>query len=99
MKVWIVWASNGQAYEENNQDIWAVCSSEEAAKQCIANAREQLCCDGEREGELQEIRDTRELTKAECSELCQIGTRKDCVPWGDDGVLPDFSIREFELIN
>ena len=99
MKVWIVWASNGQDYEDNNQDIWAVCSSEEEANRCIANAREQLYRDDERESELQEIRDTRELTKAEYSELCQIGTRKNCVPWGDDGTLPDFSIREFELVN
>ena len=100
MKVWIVWASNGQAYEDNNQDIWAVCSSEEAAKQCIANAREQLCCDGEREGELQEIRDTRELTKDEHNELDRILERGYCIPWwGENNGLPYFSIREYETIN
>lgn len=99
MKVWIVWADNGESYEFNCQDIWAVCASEDAAKQCIANASEQIRRDEERLDELRKIRDTRERTKAECSELCQIGTRKDCVPWGDDGVLPYFSIREFELIN
>ena len=99
MKVWIVWADNGEWYELNIQDIWAVCASENAAKQCIANASEQIRLDKERENELLKIRDTRELTKAEYSELYQIGTRKDCVPWGDDGMLPDFSIREFELVN
>ena len=52
MKVWIVWASNGESYEDNNQDIWAVCSSEDAAKQCIANASEQIYRDEERAYEL-----------------------------------------------
>ena len=99
MKVWIVWADNDELYEFNCQDIWAVCASEDAAKQCIANASEQIRRDEERLDELRKIKHTRELTESEAKELGQIGTRKDCVPWGDDGTLPDFSIREFELIN
>ena len=100
MKVWIVWASNGESYEDNNQDIWAVCGSEEAAKQCIANAREQLCRDGERESELREIRDTRELTKDENNELDHILERDYCIPWcGENNGLPYFSIREYEMAN
>ena len=99
MKVWIVWADNDELYEFNCQDIWAVCASEDAAKQCIANASEQIRRDEERLDELRKIKHTRELTESEAKELDQIGTRKSCVPWGNGGVLPDFSIREFELIN
>lgn len=100
MKVWIVWASNGESYEDNNQDIWAVCGSEEEAKRCIANAREQLFRDEERESELQEIRDTRELTKDENNELDHILERGYCIPWcGENNGLPYFSIREYETIN
>ena len=99
MKVWIVWASNGESYEDNNQDIWAVCDSENAAKQCIANAREQICRDEERAYELQNIMRTRELTESEAKELDQIDMRRYCVPWHDNDRLPYFSVREFELIN
>lgn len=100
MKVWIVWASNGQDYDGNNQDIWAVCGSEEAAKKCIANAREQLCRDDERESKLQGIRDTRELTKDENNELNHILERGYCVPWcGENNGLPYLSIREYEMVN
>ena len=100
MKVWVVWASNGEAYEDNNQDIWAVCSSEEAAKQCIANACEQLCRDEERENKLYDIRNTRELTKDENNELDHILERGHCIPWCGEGMgLPYFSIREYEMIN
>ena len=99
MKVWIVWASNGEPCEDNNQDIWAVCGSEDAAKQCIANAREQICRDEERDYELRNINHTRELTESEAKELDQIEMRRYCIPWrGNDG-LPYFSIREFEVIN
>ena len=99
MKVWIVWASNGESYEDNNQDIWAVCSSEDAAKQCIANAREQFCRDEERAYELQNIMRTRELTESEAKELDQIDIRRYCVPRYDNDGIPYFSIREFELTN
>ena len=99
MKVWIVWASNGESYEDNDQDIWAVCGSEDAAKQCIANAREQFYRDKERAYELQKIRRTRELTESEDKELDQIDMRRYCVPRCDNDRIPYFSIREFELIN
>ena len=96
MKVWIVWASNGESYEYNVQDIWAVCSSEEAAMRCIHNAREQIRRDEERYEELREIEHARELTKAEITELSWIETRSRCTPWED---IPCLSIREYEMIN
>ena len=99
MKVWIVWASNCESYEYNNQDIWAVCGSEDAAKQCIANAREQICRDEERAYELQNIMCTRKLTESEDKELDQIDMRRYCVPRYGNNRTPYFSIREFELIN
>ena len=99
MKVWIVWADNDELYEFNCQDIWAVCASENAAKQCIANASEQIRRDEERLDELRKIKRTRELTESEAKELGQIDMRKYCIPrYCDDG-LPHFSIREFEVIN
>ena len=99
MKVWIVWASNGESYEDNSQDIWAVCGSEDAAKQCIANAREQICRDEDRAYEIRKIMRTRELTESEAKELDQIDMRRYCVPRYDNDRTPCFSIREFELIN
>ena len=98
MKAWIVWASNGESYEDNYQDIWAVCGSEEAAKQCITNAREQVRRDEERLNELNEIRDTRKYTDEEHNELNQILGRDYCRSYENDG-LPYFSIREYEMIN
>ena len=96
MKVWIVWASNGESYEYNVQDIWAVCSSEEAAIWYIHNAHKQIRHDEERYEELREIEHARELTKAEITELSWIETRSRCAPWGD---IPYLSIREYEMIN
>ena len=97
MKVWIVWASNGESYEDNNQDIWSVCSSEEAAKRCIANAHEQILRDGVRYNELIAIESTRDLTESETTELDRIIEREYCVPW--DRIVPNFTIREYEMIN
>ena len=97
MNVWIVWASNGESYEYNEQDIWAVCSSEEAAMWCIHNAREQIRRDEERYEELREIKHARELAKAEITELSRIEKRRRCTPWGED--VPYLSIREYEMIN
>ena len=99
MKVWIVWADNDELYEFNCQDIWAVCASEDAAKQCIANASEQIRRDEERLDELRKIKHTRELTESEAKELGQIDRRRYCVPWSSNDKIPYFSIREFELIN
>ena len=98
MKVWIVWANNGESYEDNYQDIWAVCGSEEAAKQCIANAREQIQRDVERLSEIHKIRDTRKHTDEEDNELNQILVRSCCRSYENDG-LPYFSIREYEITN
>lgn len=98
MKSWIVWADNGESYEDNNCDIWAVCGSEEAAKLCIANAREQLASDEKRRSELQAISRTRELTKSESNELDQIDLRAYCVPWRENNGLPYFSIREYDVM-
>ena len=99
MKVWIVWADNDELYEFNCQDIWAVCASEDAAKQCIANASEQIRRDEERLDELRKIKHTRELTESEAKELDQIDMRGYCVPRYDNDRIPYFSIREFELTN
>ena len=96
MKVWIVWASNGESYEDNYQDIWAVCDSEEAAEHCIANAREQIRRDEERLNEFCKIRDIRKHTYEECRELDQILGRDYCRNRENDG-LPYFSIREYEI--
>ena len=96
MKVWIVWASNGESYEDNYQDIWAVCDSKEAAEQCIANAREQIRRDEERLIELAKISGTRENTYEEVRELDQILDRDYCRSRKNDG-LPYFSIREYEM--
>lgn len=101
MKVWIVWADNGQAYEENRRGIWAVCSSKEAAKKCIADAPDVIYRNEKRDDELQEIRCTvRELTKDEINELNQIYKRDIYRPWcGENNGIPYFSIEEFELIS
>ena len=96
MKVWIVWANNGESYEDNYQDIWAVCDSEEAAEQCIANAREQIRRDKERLIELSKISDTRNNTYEEVRELDRILERYHCRNRMNDG-LPYFSIREYEM--
>lgn len=100
MKVWIVWASNGELYEDNNQDIWAVCDSEESAGRCIANAKEQILRDRKRREELLDIRMTRGLTESEVIEENQIILRQCCIPWCDENNgLPYFSIREYEVMN
>ena len=97
MKVWIVWANNGESYEFNCQDIWAVCSSKESAMRSIHNAREQIRRDKERYDELHGIEDARELTKTEITELSQIDARRHCIPWSVD--VPYLSIREYEIVN
>lgn len=100
MKVWVVWASNGETYEDNNQDIWTICGSKEAAEQCIANAHEQIRHDEERWNELAKITsDPNCLTSEIEEEMDKIESRRYLVPWrGNDG-LPYFSIREYDVMN
>lgn len=100
MKMYIVWASNGESYEDNNQDIWGVCSSEETASLCIREAPKQILCDEERMKELMELMNTRELTEAESKEVKQISLRGYCVPWcGRNNGVPYVSIREYDVMD
>lgn len=102
MKVWVVWGNNGEQYEDNCQDIWAICSSKEAAEQCITNARKQIRYDEERWDELVKIASDPDCITSEIEEeMDKIESRRYLVPcsWrGQDG-LPYFSIREYDIMN
>lgn len=100
MKVWVVLASNGENYEDNYQDIWAICGSREAAEQCIANAREQIRHDEERWNELARITsDPGCITSEIEEELDQIESRRYVIPYRGNNGLPYFSIRKYDVMN
>lgn len=103
MKVWVVWANNGESYEDNYQDIWAICSSRESAERCIAydNVIEQIHNDGKRYDELQSIiREDKSLYAGEIKrEMDEIDSRKYAIPWWTRDGLPSFSIREYNLMD
>lgn len=100
MKVWVVLASNGEDYEDNYQDIWAICGSREAAEQCIANAHEQIRHDQERWNELAKITSDSDCMTSEIEEeLDQIESRRYSVPCRGNNGLPYFSIRKYDVMN
>lgn len=97
MKVWVIWARNGEAYEGETKGIWAICGSREAAEQCIANADEQVHHDEERWDELTSITNSFTcLTSETEKEMYEIGFRLGLC--ADDG-LPIFSIREYDVMS
>lgn len=102
MKVWVVWGNNGEQYEDNCRDIWAICGSKEAAEQCITNARKQIRYDEERWNELVKITSNQDCINNRIEEeLDKIESRRYLIPYsrrGKDG-LPYFSIREYDVIN
>ena len=103
MKVWVVWASNGESYEDNYQDIWAICSSRESAERCIAvdNVREQIRKDNKRYDELLAIinEDERFYPGEIKQEMDEIYSRLYSIPESGRRGLPNFSIREYNLID
>lgn len=100
MKVWVVWANNGENYEDNYQNIWTICSSKEAAERCITNANEQIRHDEERWNELARITSDPDCVTSEIEvEMDQIESRRYSVPYRGNNVLPYFSIREYDIMN
>lgn len=100
MKVLVVWASNGENYEDNYQNIWAICSSKEAAEQCITNAHEQIRHDEERWNELARITSDPDCVTSEIEvEMDHIDSRRYSVPYRGNNGLPYFSIREYDIMN
>lgn len=101
MKVWVVWAE-AEVYEEYIQNIWAICGSEEKAKQCIANAQEQVRHDKERWDELIAIAcasDGSCLTNEIEREMDEVGARRSMLPFNEEKpTLPHFSIREYNIM-
>lgn len=102
MKVWVVLASNDEYYEDNMQDIWAICGSEESAKWCItdANVRAQISRDNKRYDELQSIigEDKNCCTDEIQREMDKIYIRKLLLP-RNRKALPSFSIREYDIMD
>lgn len=101
MKVYVIWASNSESYEDNDQDIWAICGSREAAEQCIANVPEQIRRDEERWNELLKITsDNSYLDSSVDKEMSEIDYRRYLIHWlGCNDGLPYFYIREYDMMN
>lgn len=102
MKIWIVWANNGErAVEGIKQDIWEIweiCDSKEEAEQCIANVREQLRHDEERWNELTKITsDCNYLTSEIKQELRDIEDRRRMVPLKGNNGLPYLSLESLDI--